>query len=368
MFEKRASKKMVSRVKFNLLSMGSAIVLAGLATPAQAQFPYWYLYAGQSLLYPLTRGLGSGFLYGPYNANPLYSTSSFLRRTAGRAAQFPYIYPYGGNAFGQSGYRNGGMPLPAPYASVDDGDGMVDPNTGHTLAPEDGPGATPNTSPNFYLPGPQTQYQNLYGTPGPSGQPQPGQQLPSNMVPNNMLPSQPIVQSTMPPKAPGHKLSRRERAQMAADREAALNQPSVTSTSVPSMALPTVLPAVSPAGSMQGPSLVSSPVSSLTPQAASISSPAAAGSVVNASGGSPLADGFVDHLVTKYDGHLGNALGNTDTRNWAKAMGLIEADHNAASLPADRIEVMGRILKDSSLDSVSKVDAVRILLKQKTQK
>lgn len=359
--EKRASKKKVSKVKFKLLSLGSAIVLAGVATPAQAQFPYWYLYAGQSLLYPLTRGLGSGFLYGPYNSNPLYSTSSFLRRTAGRASQFPYIYPYGNNAFGQSGYRNGGMPLPAPYASVDDGDGMVDPNTGQTLAPEDRPGATAKTSPNFYLPGPQTQYQTLYGTPGPSGQPQPGQQLPSNMLPNIMspnLPSQPIVQSTMPPKAPGHKLSRRERAQLEADRKAGLNQPTVTSTSVP---VPSV---VSPSGSMQGSSLVSPPVSSPVPK----SSQAAAGSAVNASGGSPLADGFVDHLVTKYDGHLGNALGNADTRNWAKAMGLIEADHNADSLSPDRIEVMGRILKDSSLDSVSKVDAVRILLKQKSQK
>jgi hypothetical protein len=42
----------------------------------------------------------------------------------------------------------------------------------------------------------------------------------------------------------------------------------------------------------------------------------------NAAAGSPLADGFVDHLVTKYDGHMGNALNNSDTRNWAKAMGV----------------------------------------------
>ena len=92
-----------------------------------------------------------------------------------------------------------------------------------------------------------------------------------------------------------------------------------------------------------------------------------AGGAVNAAGGSPLADGFVNHLVTKYDGHIGNALNNADTRNWAKAMGLIDEDHRGDSLPPDRIEVMGRILKDSSLDSVSKVDAMRILLRQKNQ-
>jgi hypothetical protein len=44
---------------------------------------------------------------------------------------------------------------------------------------------------------------------------------------------------------------------------------------------------------------------------------------------------------------------------------LIDDQHSLEAMPADRIEVMGRILKDSSLDSVSKVDAMRILLKQK---
>ncbi len=341
MSEKCANKKSSARVKLKLLSLVCAFTLSGLASPAQAQFQY--LYMGQSLLYPLTRGLGAGLLYGPYNANPFYSTSSFLRRTAGRASQFPYIYPYGSNAFGQSGYRNGGMPLPSPNASVQDGDGMVDPNTGQTLTPEDMPGAVQNNAPNFYLPGPQTQYQTLYGAP-PVGQTlQTGPGL-------NALPSQPIVQGTMPPKAPGHKRSRDEKKRAEANQKLLLNQ---------SAAAPYALPqAVSPPVSSLPSPLVSPSVSP-----AVVSDSPRGGAPVSARGGSPLADGFVDHLVTKYDGHMGNALGNSDTRNWAKAMGLIEADRNVDSLSPDRIEVMGRILKDNSLDSVSKVDAVRILLR-----
>ena len=341
------------------------------APPAQAQFPYWYFGIGQSLLYPLTRGLGFPYLGGPYSANPFYSTSSYLRRTAGRASQFPYIYPFNPNSFGPYGYRNAGMP--PGNATQAQGDGMVDPNTGRSLDPEDPQsqssqsGSTQNGSaPNFYLPGPQSQYQNLYGQPNQGamplqsgtlpqavpGQNLQGQVMPSQAMPNQSMPGQsmagqsmampmqtdangqPVMLSnpySMPPKAPKHGRNKSKAAKL--DKNENIVSPAVPTSAQSNVPLAGGMVNAVPSGTGAAPS--------------------------------PLADGFVSHLVTKYDGHMGNALTNSDTRNWAKAMGLIDDQHSLEAMPADRIEVMGRILKDSSLDSVSKVDAMRILLKQK---
>ncbi|MBP6746438.1 hypothetical protein KA344_14470 [bacterium] len=349
-FSKVGCKRLLVGLSLGLIA--SSVV----APPAQAQFPYWYFGIGQSLLYPLTRGLGMPYLGGPYSANPFYATSSYLRRTAGRASQFPYIYPFNPNSFGPYGYRNAGMP--PGNATQAQGDGMVDPNTGRSLDPDDPQsqasqsGSTQNGSaPNFYLPGPQTQYQTLYGQPNQGSMPPqfgtvpqavPGQNLQGQVMPNQAMTTpmqtdangQPVMLPnpyTMPPKAPKHGRNKSKAAKIDKNENA-------------------VSPAV-PASS-QG----------YMPSAAGMANAAPIG---NAAAPSPLADGFVDHLVTKYDGHMGNALNNSDTRNWAKAMGLIDDQHSLEAMPADRIEVMGRILKDSTLDSVSKVDAMRILLKQK---
>jgi hypothetical protein len=367
---KRNSKAACKRLFVGLsLSVFSASIAAA---PAQAQFPYWYLGIGQSLLYPLTRGFGLPYLGGPYSANPFFSYNSYLKRAAGRASQFPYIYPYNPSSYSTSGYRNGG--LPAGYPTQDPGDGMVDPNTGRTLDPDDprSPAAQAGSAqgaaaPNFYLPGPQTQYQTLYGQPNqaamppqPGALPQssqaaPGQLAPTQGISNPYMPNQvmpggaaqpmqtdangqPVILSdpnSMPPKAPKHGRNKSKSAKASKNDNA-------------------VSPAVPP---LAQPYLPSAPGTVTNVTQAGVSSSGAAGS--------PLADGFVDHLVKKYDGHMGNALNNADTRNWAKAMGVIDDQHSVDAMPADRIEVMGRILKDSSLDSVSKVDAVRILLKQK---
>ncbi len=62
---------------------------------------------------------------------------------------------------------------------------------------------------------------------------------------------------------------------------------------------------------------------------------------------------------------MSKALSNSDTRSWARAMGVVEDGVNDGSyLPADRLEVIGRILKDNTLDPVSKIDTMRILLKK----
>jgi len=79
---------------------------------------------------------------------------------------------------------------------------------------------------------------------------------------------------------------------------------------------------------------------------------------------SPIAEGFINHVVTKYDGNIQSALQNHDTRNWAKAMGLIDSDKiDGSHLSQDRLDTIGRILKDGALDPGAKIDTVKILLK-----
>lgn len=281
--------------KRKFLSSLTAVLALSLAMPpAQAQNPYWYLYMGQSLLYPITRGLWLPYMYGPYNSNPFYSMSSILRRNAGMAAQYPYVYGY--NQYANTGYRNLGMPAGQSVTGViDPATGRTNPNYGNggnadslnaasQSATAGSLGGTNSGAPdpeNFYLPGTKTQ--SLYADPnlGASG----GTGASGNAA------------QGAPPLAP-------QRNALPAEQGARI--------------------------------------------------------------GTPIADGFVNHLVTKYDGNIQKALSNGDTRNWAKAMGVIEQEsHDGSTLSPDRVEVIGRILRDNSLDSGSKLDAVRILLKQK---
>lgn len=359
--------------KRSLLCVGTvAALLSAGVLPAQAQFPYWYLYGAQSLLYPLTRGLTAPFMYGPYNSNPWYSTSSFLRRTAGRASAFPYGYNYNPTSYANWGYRSGGAPSYSPQQIQQPGGVVIDPATGRTIDADDEPIAVPGTTqsatPNFYLPGPDARTQSLYA-------PQPTQQV----LPQGVMPTaQPVVGAQqpyesptalrhakeMPPKAPkAPRSSRKHKDDRNSNSTAGDNAAGALSGSAGSAAY-----GAGPGGALN-PGSVSGAVGGANSSTSAVAG-GNAGTTGNtgATGGvsSPLADGFVNHLVSKYDGHVGNAFNNADTRNWAKAMGLIDEDHKGENLSADRIEVLGRILKDSSLDSVSKVDAMRILLRQKS--
>ncbi len=262
----------------------AATLLLSQALPAWAQSPYWFLYMGQSLLYPLTRGLMGSLYYGPYNANPLYSASYFMKRAASNAAQYPYVAPYySPGSFGPYGYRNAGLP----------------PNYNYGLTNAD-----------------------LQG----QGQPQ-NQQSDQSLYSNNSAQAQPLhlpASPYYPPVGAGN-----------------VNQPIYSAP-----------PAVSAAGNQ-------APVMAAGGQDVGLTAPVAAGS------GSPVAQGFIDHLVSKYQGDMSKALSNSDTRSWARAMGVVEEGVNDGSyLPADRLEVIGRILKDNTLDPVSKIDTMRILLKK----
>lgn len=81
-------------------------------------------------------------------------------------------------------------------------------------------------------------------------------------------------------------------------------------------------------------------------------------------GNVPLAAGFIDLINQKYDGDIGKALKNSDTRSWAHMLGLIDGKRFSTDLGSHRVETISRILKDQALDPVSKLDAIRILLRQ----
>ncbi len=77
----------------------------------------------------------------------------------------------------------------------------------------------------------------------------------------------------------------------------------------------------------------------------------------------PLADGFVNQINGKFHGDIEAALFDPETRGWAKLVGLVNDDSMFGMDFSDaRVELVKRIFSDSSLDSVSKLNAVKILL------
>ncbi len=77
----------------------------------------------------------------------------------------------------------------------------------------------------------------------------------------------------------------------------------------------------------------------------------------------PLADGFVNQINSKFNGDIEAALFDPETRGWAKLVGLVNDDSMFGMDFSDaRVELVKRIFSDNSLDSVSKLNAVKILL------
>ena len=92
--------------------------------------------------------------------------------------------------------------------------------------------------------------------------------------------------------------------------------------------------------------------------------PMSAPPMAHAASPAPLAEGFVKQVNEKYDGDISKALFNSETRAWARALGVMDSDTLfSADLSEDRIDTIKRVFKDPSLDAVSKLDAVRILLR-----
>jgi hypothetical protein len=82
----------------------------------------------------------------------------------------------------------------------------------------------------------------------------------------------------------------------------------------------------------------------------------------------PLAAGFINEVNTKYDGDIGKALFDANTRGYAKALGLVDGESIfTADLSQQRIALIKQVMHEPTLDPVSKLNTVKILLNGNTQ-
>ena len=78
----------------------------------------------------------------------------------------------------------------------------------------------------------------------------------------------------------------------------------------------------------------------------------------------PFADGFIQVVNSKYNGNITRAMKNHEMHAWAQALSLVDGqDSRHLNLSSSREEAIAKILKDESLDSQSKLETLRILLK-----
>ncbi len=97
----------------------------------------------------------------------------------------------------------------------------------------------------------------------------------------------------------------------------------------------------------------------------SISSPISSSAQPNSSAiAGPLAQGFVAKVNQVYDGDIGRALFDPEMRGWARCLDLVkDEDVIKLELSPARVGLIQQVLKDSSLDDLSKLDAVKVLLR-----
>jgi len=283
-------------------------------------------------------------MYGPYNANPLYSTNSFFRTSN----SFPNVYPFTNATYGPWGYRNAGM--------------MPNFNNGSN-----------NNSTNQGIHNPQDEPDNADPSANTMNSPNPYQAPPAPPAkPPAFVPSSGGASSTA--SYGGQSDSRNYGRSGASSYSSASGTAASTSSPYSSPGQPAPI-AQSGSGSRRHhapPAVPASAQSSTQPSgpASNLSEAAEAhaGQAVQASAqavSKPLAEGFINHLNGNYQGDMSKALGNSDTRSWAQAMGIIGDDvQDGSHLSQDRLDVLGRLLKDNSLDPVSKLDTMRILLKK----
>lgn len=79
---------------------------------------------------------------------------------------------------------------------------------------------------------------------------------------------------------------------------------------------------------------------------------------------SPFVDGFIQQVLTKFNGDIGQALNDKEMYSWAQALDLVERKkHHTVDLTDSRKATIETVLKDDSLDSRAKLETLRILLK-----
>lgn len=78
----------------------------------------------------------------------------------------------------------------------------------------------------------------------------------------------------------------------------------------------------------------------------------------------PLAQGFIAKVNQVYDGDIGRALFDPEMRGWARCLDLVKDDDLIKlDLSPARVGLIQQIMKDNTLDDMSKLDAVKVLLR-----
>lgn len=301
------------------------IALAGTLTFAQSADAYYYPFRyffgntynlAYSLPYLGLAMIGRG---APYNANPLYSAPSYFRR--------PLNMMYNG-AISSGGSYGGGYPQGYSLEPYQDEEPMQQPRQRKRPYKPGQLGVDEVTHAQWAPPGQQMPPTSQAGTPVPP-QGAPGYGAQPNTVPpgagNFTNPNLAHLQGGAPNTA-GHATF----APASADGTPPL-PPTVAGKNAPVLLAPNINSA----------------------------NPLERGSAVAA----PLAQAFVHQVNSKFDGNMNNALFDPETRSWAKALGLINHEKLfGADLSDTRVQLMRQVLQDQSLDAISKLGAVKILL------
>ena len=76
----------------------------------------------------------------------------------------------------------------------------------------------------------------------------------------------------------------------------------------------------------------------------------------------PFAMAFINNVNTEYNGDIRKALANPSSRAWAESLGVSFKGDGKFAISDERSGIIERVLKDNSLDAVSKLNTVKILL------
>jgi hypothetical protein len=76
----------------------------------------------------------------------------------------------------------------------------------------------------------------------------------------------------------------------------------------------------------------------------------------------PFANSFIDTVNTKYNGDISRAMSDQNTRDMARSLGLINKSQGELNFSEERRGAIGHILHDDTLDTDSKMAALKALL------
>jgi hypothetical protein len=87
------------------------------------------------------------------------------------------------------------------------------------------------------------------------------------------------------------------------------------------------------------------------------------GSGATSTSTAPFAGAFINNVNSEYQGDIRKAMSNPQTRAWAQSLGVTNSASSNFAISDERSGVIEHVLKDSSLDPVSKLDAIKILMR-----